>query len=84
MRNCIKDDSLEALLASKLIPLDKNPPGLRPIGVEEHLRPIIGRAVMRTCHSSIIESAGDLQLFAGQQGECEALVHVMVDVFDDE
>ena len=82
-RNCANDDSLEALLASKLIPLDKNP-GLRPIGVGEVLRRIIGRAVMRTCRSSIIESAGDLQLCAGQQGGCEALVHAMADVFDDE
>ena len=33
-RNCTNDYSLEALLASKLIPLDTNP-GLRPIGVAE-------------------------------------------------
>ena len=81
-RNSIHDESLQAILASKLIPLDKSP-GLRPIGVGEVLRRIIGRAVMITCRGDIVESAGDLQLCAGQQG-CKAQIHAVSDVFDDE
>ena len=38
-------DSLEAFLACRLIPLDKNP-GLRPIGVGEILRRIAGKALL--------------------------------------
>ena len=38
-------ESLEALLACRLVPLDKNP-GLRPIGIGETLRRILGKAVM--------------------------------------
>ena len=50
-RFCNEESSLAALLASKLIPLDKNP-GLRPIGIGEVLRRIIGRAVIRNCKGS--------------------------------
>ena len=82
-RECGKDGSLEAFLASKLIPLDKNP-GLRPIGVGELLRRILGRAVMKTFKADIQCSAGDLQLCAGQRGGCEAAVHAMASTFADE
>ena len=37
-------ESLEALVACRLIPLDKNP-GLRPIGIGETIRRILGKAV---------------------------------------
>ena len=39
---------LEPLVASRLIPLDKNP-GVRPIGVGEVLRRIIGKVVSFFC-----------------------------------
>ena len=63
-RYCGNDGSLEAFLACKLIPLDKNPE-VRPIGIGEVIRRILGRAVMTIF---ILESAGDLQLCAGQRG----------------
>ena len=40
--------SLEAFLACRLIPLNKNP-GLPPIGVGEVLRRIVGKVVMKVC-----------------------------------
>ena len=46
------DSTLEALLAARLIPLDKNP-GLRPIGVGEVLRRIIGKAVVTLLRDDI-------------------------------
>ena len=37
-------NSLEAYTANRLIPLEKNPSGIRPIGIGEVLRRIIGKA----------------------------------------
>ena len=48
-------DSLEAFLASRLIPLDKNP-GLQPIGVHEVNRRIICKVVVHTLKEDIIRS----------------------------
>ena len=58
-RYCGSDGSLGALLACKHAPLDKNP-GVRPIGIGEVIRRIVGRAVVRTFRKNILESAGDL------------------------
>jgi hypothetical protein len=72
--------SIGAYLSCRLIPLDKNP-GIRPIGVGEVLRHIIGKAIISTIKPQIVQSAGDLQLCAGQQAGCEA---AMSEIFDDE
>ena len=45
--------SLEALLANQLIPLNKSP-GVRPIGIEEVLRRIIGKVVMSVVKKEVI------------------------------
>lgn len=73
--------NLEAYLACRLIPLDKNP-GVRPIGVGEVLRRIVGKAILSVIKPDIISSAGNLQLCAGQASGCEAAVHAIRDVFD--
>ena len=75
--------SLEAFLACRLIPLDKNP-GLRPIGVGEVLRRIIGKVVMQVLRKDVQEAAGSLQVCDGQSGGCEAAVHAMRNVFEDD
>ena len=74
--------SLESLLACTLIPLNKNP-GLRPIGIGEVLRCIIGKVVMYVMKNDVIDSAGSLQLCAGQDAGCEAAIHGMVDIWND-
>ena len=75
--------SLEAYLSCRLIPLDKNP-GVRPIGIGEVLRRIIGKAIIFTIKPQIMDSAGDLQLCAGQPAGCEAAVHAMSEIFMEE
>ena len=76
-------ESVEALMACRLIPRDKNPE-LRPIGIGEVLRRIIGKAVSRTLRTDIQSAAGSPQLRAGQECGCEAAIHAMVDVFEDD
>ena len=77
------NENVEALMACRLIPLDKNP-GLRPIGIGEVLRRIIGKMVVSVLRGDLQENAGDLQLCAGQKSGCEAGIHAMSDIYDDE
>ena len=82
-----KDDhptsNLEGFLACRLLPLDKDP-GLRPIGVGEVLRRVIGKVFMRTVRNEVQEVSGSLQVCVGQPGGCEAAVHAMKECFDEE
>ena len=75
--------SLESFLACRLIPLDKNP-GLRPIGIGEVLRRIAGKVVMSVVREDVMTSVGSLQVCAGHQAGCEALIHAMRTIFEEE
>ena len=75
--------TLEAFLACRLIPLDKKP-GLRPIGVGEILRRIAGKAVVSIIREDILLSVGSLQVCAGHEAGCEAAVHAMRNMFDEQ
>ena len=75
--------SISSLLACRLIPLDKNP-GVRPIGIGEVLRRILGKTVSNFLKIDIIDSVGPLQLAAGQDGGCEAAIHAMNDMFKED
>ena len=79
----IQGDVLSALMACRLIPLDKNP-GLRPIGIGEVLRRIIGKMVVWVLRPDLQEAAGDLQMCVGQEGGCEAGVHAMHAIFNED
>ena len=68
------------LLNCRLIPLDKNP-GVRPIGICEVLRRIMGKAVVILLKPDIINSVGPLQFLADQEGGCEAACQAMTDIF---
>ena len=64
-REDVCDDSLEAFISCRLIPLDKKP-GLRPIGVGEVLRRICGKAVMSVVKQDIVNSSCKVQMCSGQ------------------
>jgi hypothetical protein len=76
----VNSDVLGALLANRLIPLDKSP-GIRPIGIGEVLRRIIGKTIIRFLKSDLQQSAGPLQLCVGQEAGCEAAIHAMNHLF---
>ena len=75
--------SIEAFLANRLVPLDKCP-GLRPIGIGEVLRRIAGKVFMSVVKGDIQDSVGSLQVCAGQAGGCEAAIHAMRTIYEEE
>ena len=79
----VHPDGLGAFVACRLIPIDKCP-GVRPIGVGEVPRRIIAKAFLRILKKDVEEAAGPLQLCAGQDGGCEAAVHAMKLIFQDQ
>ena len=63
--------------------MDKNP-GLRPIGVGEVLRRIAGKVVMTVIKTDVEETVGSLQACGGQSGGCEAAIHAMRTIYEEE
>ena len=71
---------LAAFTACRLSPLDKCP-GVRPIGIAEVARRIVGKSIMELVKDDVVNAAGSLQLAAGQPTGCEAAVHAMRQLF---
>ena len=85
-RLCTEDiedpETISALMACRLIPLDKSP-GLRPISIGEVLRRIISKSVTFVLKPDMQMAAGGLQLCVGQEGGAEAAIHAMTEIFAD-
>ena len=75
---------LEGLVACRLIPLAKGSDdmGVRPIGVGETLRRVMGKAVSWHQKGLIKASAGPLQTCASHGAGAEAAIHGMRKIFD--
>ena len=58
----IDPSTIEPLIASRLVPLDKGEGAVRPIGIGEVLRRIIGKCVMNIAKKDVVEVSGSLQL----------------------
>ena len=71
------------LTPSRLIALDKNP-GVRPRGVGETVRRIMGKAILFIIEQDILEAAGTLQLCVGQEAGGEVVIHAMRQLFQDD
>ena len=74
---------LEAFLANRLVPLDKNP-GVRPVGIGEMVRRIYGKAFTAVFRDDVIKVTGATQLCCGQEAGIEAIIHAMRDIFEDD
>ena len=86
-REEVPPDILHEFVANRLIPLDKGEdkngnPGVRPIGIGEILRRIIGKVVVSNIREDIINAAGPLQTCAGLKSGIEASIHAMRRIFD--
>ena len=72
---------LDAYNSSRLIPLDKCP-GVRPIGVGEVMRRIIGRAIVTCIKNDLKFLGGNLQLCLGQRCGTEHAIHSLREAFE--
>ena len=63
--------------------MDKDP-GVRPISIGEVIRRIFGKALITVVKDDIVKATGSLQVCAGQQAGCEAAVHSMNSIFQEE
>ena len=73
--------ALEAYVACRLIPLDKQP-GVRPIGIGEVVRRIIGKAILQIIGPAVERATGCLQLCGGQECGIEAAIHAMRSAYE--
>ena len=71
---------IKALFSNRLIALDKNP-GVRPIGVGETLRRILGKAVADITGDDLIDVFGTQQLAGGVECGIEASIHGLRELF---
>jgi hypothetical protein len=73
--------SLQAFVANRLVPLMKAGGGVRPIGVGELKRRLIGKAVMTVFGKDVEGAVGSLEMCVGQKGRVEAIIHTMISMF---
>ena len=77
-------DTLQPFIACRLVPLDKKP-GVRPVGIGEVLRRIVGKAVMRIVQRDMVSATAPIQVScAGLPGGVEAAVHAVRDIFNNQ
>jgi len=81
-RELVDPDPLSAFISCRLIPLDKNP-GVRPIGIGEVLRRVIGKSITTLLKPEILAATAPLQASAGLQGGVEAAIHALREMYDD-
>ena len=74
----VDPNNLSAYVACRLLPLDKKP-GVRPVGIGEVWRRLIGKAVMAVTNRDIIAATAPIQVCRG----VEAAVHALRRVYDD-
>jgi hypothetical protein len=83
MKSCYHPSLLESYASCRLIPLEKNTE-IRPIGVGEVLRRIVGKTITSFLMEEIKQAVGPLQVCAGYITGIEAAIHAMSHVFDEE
>ena len=61
--------------------MDKQP-GVRPIGMDEVLRSVIGKIVMKLLKRDVLKTIGSLQICAGQDAGSEAAIYAVYEMFN--
>ena len=76
--------TVEPIVVNSLIPLSKCENGVRPIGVGEVIRRVIGKCVMKVTKEDVLDASGSLQVYVGLRSGSEAAVHAMHFIFEEE
>ena len=76
--------TIEPILTNRLIPQDKGNGELRPIGVGEVIRRIIGKCVSRVGKQDVIDACGATQVCAGHKSGSEAAIHAIHNIFESD
>ena len=80
--NIVPWDDIRAFVACRLIALDKCP-GIRPIGIGETLRRIIGKTICSVTRYDLNDACDIAQLCGGVRCGIEAAIHAMSDLFNE-
>ena len=80
----IPHEYLRLLWDCRLVPLAKEDNGVRPVGIGETLRRIIGKCVLKVTGGDVQQAAGALQTCAGVESGIEAAIHSMAETFQSE
>ena len=80
--NVVDWELIRALMSSRLIALNKNP-GVRPIGIGEVLRRLLGKAMILNTGVDVEELCGADQLCSGLKGGIEGAIHSVNRMFNE-
>ena len=80
----IPHKTLQTHLANRLVPLIKEDNGIRPVGIGETLRRIVGKCVSHVVKKDVEEASGSLQTCAGHKSGIEAAIHGMKHTFEQD
>ena len=80
----VDPDAVEALLRGREVPLPKGKDDIRPIGIGETLRRIMGRCIMKVVADDVQGACGATQVCAGFEGGCEAAIHATRQMFQED
>ena len=86
-RICTEDipyDHVSSLFSCRLVPLIKEINGVRPVGIGETLRRIVGKSVAKSLRNDIQMAGGCLQTCTGIEAGIEAAIHAMAKTFKKE
>ena len=73
---------IRALVANRLIALDTCP-GVRPVGIGECLRRVVGKAICLATRIDVEEATGVNQLCAGTRAGIEGAIHAVNELFEE-
>ena len=80
----LQNEYISTLLACRLVPLMKDDNGVRPVGVGETLRRIIGKCIIQVLSHDIQVAGGTLQTCTGVEAGIEAAIHAMQKTFSED